>query len=720
MKTHAPGARPDFPYAFQDRQSGPIIVGLVYGDEGNKATVKKLGARWNGVRKTWEIPWSLSAFDYLAKTCPSMSFCEDLVAAAEAERQAQIERRNQAAAEALEAELRTVALQANDADVSVPGLRGDLFPFQGKGVRWADMCQGRAYIADEMGLGKTVQALAYLQLHPEARPALVFCPAALRGNWAEEAARWLGEGPENAVTVIRAGKDQPGPAITICNYDLAHTLPENYAPAAVVLDEAQYIKEPDTRRTKAVERVSGRARHVIALSGTPILNRPRELFTALHLLRPDVWEDRRDFETRYCGGHVEAIGKKRVWRADGATHTDELREALHHHVMIRRLKQDVLADLPAKTRQVIPVALDDLDNAAEYRRAQDDFADWLLHHKISRAQALDPNAERPAEIEDEVWRALRSQALVKHGKLWELVGIGKVGATLEWAQGFLTENDAEKLVLFAYHQDVQDALFVGLTKYGVVRFAPGADYLAAKRRFQEDPAARVAVCSLKAAGPGLTLTAASTMVLAELDWTPALLDQAEDRIHRIGQEDACHYVYPLCHGSVDDDIWEALDRKRLVTRAILKDDDQGKVARADLITKVRAAIHRMGLTPVDLLTDDDLAAIRAMSAAGQQEAVQADSGAGAAEGESPEGDWLTVSAAVAYMRERGVPAQRANVLMDLTGRIARGHRLAPWYVEGVDARKVANSLVAGGYHWVLRRDAVDRRIAGRGKRRSVS
>lgn len=256
-----------------------------------------------------------------------------------------------------------------------------------------------------------------------------------------------------------------------------------------------------------------------------------------------------------------------------------------------------------------------------------------------------------------------------------------------------------------------------------MRFAPGADYEAAKRRFQEDPAARVAVCSLKGAGQGLTLTAASTMVLAELDWTPAQLDQAEDRIHRIGQADACHYLYPVCRGSVDDDLWAALDRKRVVARAVLEEEDRGKVARADLIAKAREAIQHMGLTAVDLLTDEDWATIGAMPAAGTAGGQSGAPPSGSAEDTPSEpdsavgGEWLTVSQTVEYMRGRGVSVQRANVLMDLTGRNARGRRLAPWYTEGADARKVANPMVAGGYHWLIRREASDRRIADRGKRR---
>lgn len=445
--------------------------------------------------------------------------------------------------------------------VHVPGLKEDLFPFQRQGVAWIERCQGRALIADSPGLGKTVQALAWLQLHPEERPALIVCPAVVRGNWVSEAGRWLEDRPENEVSEIRSGKDPPVPGITVCNYDLAHRLPDDYSPAVVVIDECHYIKSPSARRTKAVAKKAKRARRVIALSGTPMLNRPADLYTVLNLLRPDIWRDRRRFEIRYCGGHLAQAGFRRFWRADGATNIPELAASLRQHVMIRRRKEDVLPDLPAKVRQFVDVPLDAFPNADEYRRAEEDFAAWLMGHELNRKDVM-PGGKGVSAWEA-VMRTLQAEALVKLGALRLLAGKGKMEFALSWARDFLEGTD-QKLVIFAYHQEVQEAIFSALKPFGALKIAPGTDYRREVERFQGDPSCRVAVCSIRAAGQGITLTAASHMIVCELDWTPAVLEQVEDRIHRIGQAGACTYTYLVARETVDADMLDALRMKRVV------------------------------------------------------------------------------------------------------------------------------------------------------------
>lgn len=510
--------------------------------------LRRLGAKWDPGRGFWVLPLSEENLIRLTSECPRILLHRTL--------RGMIPQRPSL----LRDEFRE--------EVSVPGLKGDLFPFQRRGVAWIERCQGRALIADEPGTGKTIQALAWLQLHPEARPALVVCPAVVRGNWVAEARGWLEARPENDVTEIRSGKNVPGSGITVCNYDLVHRLPDDYRPVAVVMDECHYIKSPSARRSKVVAGLAKRARYVVALSGTPMLNRPAELFSVLNVLRPDIWRDRRSFEIRYCGGHLAQAGYKRFWRADGATNIPELASSLRKNIMIRRCKDDVLGELPVKIRQFVDLPLDSLSNAQEYLRAEEDFAAWLLEHKLDRAQATGAKAA-PWEI----MKTLRAEALVKLGALRKLAGMGKVVHTLRWAEDFLEGSDS-KLVIFAHHQDVQEAILVGLRRFGVARLAAGNDYRRETLRFQSDRSVRVAVCSLKAAGQGVTLTAASHMLLCELDWTPAILEQAEDRIHRIGQERACTYTYIVSSETVDRDMLDALGLKRIVLNKTI---DQGGV-----------------------------------------------------------------------------------------------------------------------------------------------
>ena len=684
-------------------QKDRIVVYLRYGDS-EKEEVKGLGGRYDAGLQCWYLPARLDVFEAITAKCPRIAIQREL-----AERAA--DWKAEAARAAMEAELRLIAAGLDAPGFKVPGLRGDLFPYQRDGVRWAELCGGRALIADEMGLGKTVQALAYLQLHPEARPALIVCPAAVRGAWAAEAERWLEERPENHVAVIRTGKDRPGSAITVCNYDLVHQLPaDEYQPVAVVLDECHYIKEPSARRTKAVLAVARHAKHVVALSGTPMLGRPRELFTTLHLLRPDVWPDRRKFEERYCGGHYEEIRGRMIWKADGAYETAELNDLLRKHVMIRREKAKVLDQLPAKIRSTIQIEASELDNAAEYRRAEQEFANWLLEHKLERAQVL-PGAKRPEEIELEVWQALQAEALVRLNALRQLAGIGKIGAAVKWAQDFLDGSDDQKLVIFAHHQEVQQVLHQQLKGYGAVLIAPGEDYAKAVERFQNEAGCRVAVCSLRGAGQGITLTAASYMLLVELDWTPGQLDQAEDRIHRIGQEaETCNYYYLTARGTIDDDMQRRLERKRTVTRQVLAMEELERVQRQDLIAKARESLTRMGLTPLELLMPEEIDQLVSEHAATPQAVPQV---AGAT---TDDVSWLDLAEAVAYARARGARIERAHLIMDIQGRVARGRRLRPFFGEG-DVRRVFDAHVKGGFYWQVKREALDRRIAQRAQGR---
>lgn len=602
--------RDPLPRAYLEDVDGQqrIIVELRYSDEDERAVIKALGGRWNSFYRVWNLPANLDVYRQLTKRCPRINIVPSLARAAEAwEREHPLRE--------LELELRRLVHANLDAvaPLAIPGLRGQLYPYQAAGVRWIEVCGGRALIGDEMGLGKTVQALAWLQLHPELRPALILCPAIMRGTWAAEARRWLEPRPENDVVVVRGERDVYDAlwhrGVVVVSYDLAHRLVvDDYhfrftglrRPRVVVLDECQYIKTPNARRTQSAITLARSADAVIALSGTPMLNRPRELFTVLNLLLPDMFPRRREFEKRYCGGHYEHIGGRDVWVANGATNVDELAEKLRY-VMIRRRKSDVLAQLPPQVHSLVEIEASELDNAREYNLAERDFRRWLVQHKLERSQVLPGSSQpRPADIEEGVWRALQAEALVRLTALRRLVGVGKIGCAVAWAREFLDASD-EKLVVFAYHREVHEAIYQALQNdYGAVLIAPGTDYTEAVRRFQEDHDVRVAVCSLRAGSTGVTLTAASHMLLVELDWTPAQLEQAEARIHRIGQPRPCTYRYLVVRGTVDDDMLSTLELKRSVINSItaaVPYSAPSPHCRSELAAAVHALLSRYGCGP---------------------------------------------------------------------------------------------------------------------------
>ncbi len=329
-----------------------------------------------------------------------------------------------------------VALSAaTDAPLRVSGLGGELKPFQRAGVSYL-LDRRRAFLADEQGLGKTIEALATIEA-AGAYPAVVVCPASLKLNWVRELERWL---PQRSARALSgnggAGGDgarDPAADITVVNYDIvAARLEELCAlgPQALVLDESHYCKNAAAKRTQAVQRLSAvvpRDGLVLALSGTPVTNRPAELISQLRIL-----------------GRLEDFGSgvRFGQRFRGADAHLRLHWHLRARCFVRRLKADVLPQLPAKTRAIVPV---ELDNEAEYRLAERDLVAWL------RSQPLDLR-----ELDAKVAAALRAERLVRCNALKLLAARGKLHAALAWIHDFCSSG--EPLVVFAHHREIQQAV----------------------------------------------------------------------------------------------------------------------------------------------------------------------------------------------------------------------------------------------------------------------
>ena len=450
-----------------------------------------------------------------------------------------------------------VALSAaSDAPLRVPGLGGELKPFQRAGVSYL-LAQRRAFLADEQGLGKTIEAIAALEAD-RAYPAVVVCPASLKLNWLRELERWLPGRSARALSGTGDGRLSARADVTVVNYEiLAARLQELSAlsPRALVLDESHHCKNAAAKRTQAVQRLSATVPQdglVLALTGTPVVNRPAELISQLRILgRLEDFGSGVRFGQRFRGpdAHVR----------------------LHWHLrarcLVRRLKADVLPQLPAKTRAIVPV---ELDNEPEYRLAERDLIAWL------QSQPLDLH-----ELDAKVAAALRAERLVRLNALKLLAARGKLHAALTWIHDFCSSG--ERLVVFAHHREIQEAV---LARFPRARHVLGRDSHGARddavRAFQapDGPDNQLIICSIEVAGHGLTLTRSSSVVFLELDWTPAKHDQAEDRCHRIGQQDSVNASYLLAAGTIDETIATLLERKRAVIGAVTdgrEEDEEGVV-----------------------------------------------------------------------------------------------------------------------------------------------
>ncbi len=419
-------------------------------------------------------------------------------------------------------------------------LGGELAPFQWAGVRYV-LDARRAFIADEQGLGKTVEALAALEAD-DAYPAIVVCPASLKLNWEREAARWLAH---RSVAILEGrGGSAANADITILNYEIVAAHREALGrrrPRALVVDESHYVKNPQAKRTQAVRRLAATVAPDglrLALSGTPVLNHAEELVSQLRVI-----------------GRLEDFGSGAQFarRFRGELSEERLHWHLRRRCFVRRLKSEVLPQLPAKRQVVVPVAL---SNEREYRLAEEDVIAWL------RSQPLDLR-----ELNARIAATLRAERLAQLGTLQRLAARGKLAAALTWIGDFL--ESGEPLVVFARHIEVQEAV---LARFPDAAHLIGRDSArardAAVSAFQSPGGPQLLVGATRVAAQGITLTRASNVAFLELEWTPAMHDQAEDRCHRIGQRDAVTAWYLLAADTIDETMAALIQRKRGIVAAV--------------------------------------------------------------------------------------------------------------------------------------------------------
>jgi SWI/SNF-related matrix-associated actin-dependent regulator 1 of chromatin subfamily A len=557
-------------------KSGGFVVGFGY-DPLLVAEVKRIpGRRFDREDKTWDVPASMEAIEPLLRFIAEHGF--DFSAAL-------VERAETVAGEHAE---RVEASRAEDAEIEVEGLGGELRPFQRAGVAYALRAR-RTYIADEQGLGKTVQALATVHA-AGAYPALIVCPASLKLNWKREAERWL---PGRRVEVLE-GKSAgyEGADIVVVNYDVlgkhAETL-KALGIEAIVLDESQYAKNRKAKRTRLCKDLAQGVSVRLLLSGTPLLSRPEEIISQLDIMgRLDDLGGFWHFARRYCDMDRGRFGLD----LSGASNLTELNEKLRAKCYVRRLKSEVLKELPAKQRSTLPVSI---SNRREYRRAEADVARFVgeaaANDERRVAEAVErwrqerdgrePSQGEMRAIRSEVRTSARANAeraeqLVRINALKQLAAQGKMDAVTEWVETFL--ESGEKLVLFAHHREIVRALAERFGAPSITGDTPAEARQAAVDAFQNDPEVRLIVLNLQAGGVGLTLTAASNVAFCELGWTPAAHDQAEDRCHRIGQTDSVTAYYLLAEQTIDEDIEELIERKR---RVVSEATEGGEAARAD-------------------------------------------------------------------------------------------------------------------------------------------
>lgn len=452
---------------------------------------------------------------------------------------------------------RVAASRAEDADITIPTLHGELRAFQRAGVAYA-LESRRCFIADDMGLGKTLMSLAALEA-AGAYPAVVVCPATLTHNWRAEAHRWL---PHRTVSVVEGRKEFPEPAdLTVVGWsNLTHWVDELAGAGSYVFDESHYAKSPTAQRTKAAIKIAKAAPGlVLCLTGTPVTNRPAEYASQLEILgRLRDFGGRWEFYKRFCNAFRDRFGQ---WHIDGSSHLDELNDRLRSSCYIRRTKDQVMSELAPVEHAPLYVA-GSAKPMREYARAERDIATYVAQRAAQIAAELGANP-RSAAVRARL-AAEANEHLVQISHLRRLAALAKMEAVHEWVDAHV--GVGRKVVLAAHHRDVVDQL---ADRYGGLRIQGGqdpAEVEAHKSRFQTEPVevAPVIVLSIQAAKTGHTLTAAQDICFVELPWTPADLDQTTARCHRIGQRGSVTATYLLAEGTVDERIYTLIGEKRSV------------------------------------------------------------------------------------------------------------------------------------------------------------
>ena len=439
-----------------------------------------------------------------------------------------------------------------------------LYPYQKKGVDLITKFGGRALLADDMGLGKSFQALYWFKEAKLTGPAIVVCPAFLKANWQHEALTHVGlmseilEGTKPPPTSEGLFSEAP---IYIINYEiLMYWLRwiKKRRPQLTILDESQYIKSPGAKRTKATMGLCRGVPHVIALSGTPIENRPVEIWTTLNILSPERFRHWHRFVWRYCNPSRRPWG----WDFSGSRREGELNDILKKTCMIRRRKSQVLKDLPRKSRYTVIM---EIENRKEYEKATNDFLQWLSGKDIVRAQ-----------------RAVRAEAMVKAGYLKRLAAELKINSVVQWIENFLVSTEG-KLVVFTSHKKIINILHTNFNDISVKVDGSTKKNIRESeiKKFLNSKHTRLFFGNIRAAGIGINLIKSSTVAFAELDPTPGRLVQAEDRVHRIGQLHPVSIYYLIARDTIEERLCEILHRKQKTLDQILDgkspQDPQGSV-----------------------------------------------------------------------------------------------------------------------------------------------
>lgn len=534
--------------------SGSISIRYPYERVAIKAIKQIPAVSWDGTQRAWTAP---------------MSSVKNVIAWAN---MFDVTVDNEIMVEATHVEEKTNQLieasRSTDAVIVIDKLQGELLPYQRAGVQYASDAR-RTFIADEMGLGKTIQAICTVEYVMDSYPVVVVCPPSLVLNWAKEWNKWLPERKVVTVTNRKVFPDEGTYDVVVVGYsNIPHWEKRLTGHRSYIFDESHYCKTPTAQRTKSAVKIARSAPKeglVLCLTGTPVTNRPNEYASQLEILgRLKEFGGLWGFYRRYCAAYQDSFGQ---WNISGNSHLDELNDRLRGACYIRRTKDQVLSELPPVLHSRLVVEGSSA-GMKEYIKAEKD----ILFYIAERARQLAIEQGKPSHkaAMAAMIRAEANEHLVRLSILRRLAAKAKMDSVHEWVDAHI--EDGKKVVIAAHHREIVDELS---NKYGNLRIQGGMsvdEVELNKQKFQELSVekAPVIVLSMQAAKTGHTLTASENCLFVELPWTPADVDQTYSRLHRLGQKGSVSATYLLAANTIDEDIYDLIEKKRSVVDAAVE------------------------------------------------------------------------------------------------------------------------------------------------------
>ena len=533
--------------------------------ETNKDELKKAGATFSKTQSgEWELAWWLPLPDSLVR-----------------ERKESVE-----------------ASKAASADIDLPHPPGlDYMPFQKAGIKFA-LERPNVLFADQMGLGKTIEAIGVINADETIHSVIIVCPKSLKLNWRRELERWL----VRPLSIGIANGVLPNTNIVIVNYEGLLKIGDidKREFDLCIVDEAHFIKNRKAKRSMAVKSIN--ARRKLRLTGTPIVNRPAELYNLIEDLHPN-FKNFFSFAKRYCGAGYGRFG----WDVSGATNLDELQTRLRETVMIRRLKEQVLAELPRKIRQVVEFEPDSTETKSvvlaerHYEDAsEEELESMRLAVELAKAESEEAYRQAVAQL-----REASQVHFTEISRLRHETALAKLSLVMEHLKNAMADDDDYKIIVAAHHRDViakisEMAQAEGWNPVTLTGENNERERQEAVDAFQNDKSVRLFIGSITAAGVGITLTASNHVVFAELDWVPGNVSQFEDRAHRIGQTNTVLVQHLVLNESLDARMAKIIVRKQeIIDSALDKEHPERQQPVYEPPEEKKAASHN---TTFDQLT----------------------------------------------------------------------------------------------------------------------